>query len=190
MEKNLPNKSPRVDGVRPVEVQTSTDQPEEEKSQDTERESILLQWDAPESNTYSRGWKYYLLTAVVFLLVIIYSIYTRDWFVIVAAFVLAGFFYYYPTLKPKVASYKITQLGFYINDRIYPYNEIHSFWVFINQRENKLNIIFDKKYLPQLSILLLDLDPLVVRNTLNKYVPEQEGRTESLVDKFIRLLKL
>ncbi len=184
--------TPRVDGMRPAD--NGEPQPEEKLEQgsppEEQKETTLLAWQAPEFSVYSRSWVYYLLTAIAFLAVVGYSIYSRDWFIIIIAVLLAGFFYWYPSIKPKDASYRITQLGIYINDRIYPYSEIHSFWIFINQKENKLNLIFNKKYLPQLSLLLLDLDPLMIRNTLNKYVPEQEGRTESLVDKFIRLLKL
>jgi hypothetical protein len=155
-----------------------------------QKESALLHWQAPEFNVHSRNWIYYLITAIAFLAVVAYSIYFRDWFIIVIAVVLAGFFYWYPTLKPRIANYKISQLGFYVNDRIYQYSEIHSFWILVNQKENKLNIIFNKKYLPQLSILLDKIDPLTAKTILGKYIPEQENRTESLVDKLMRLLKL
>jgi hypothetical protein len=180
--------SPQVDGMKPV--QTPRPSPEVQAETETQQEHSLLKWEAPEFNVYSHSWVYYLLTALAFFAVVGYSIYSKDWFIIIVAIVLAGFFYWYPLIKPQAASYTITQLGIYINDRIYPYSEIHSYWLFINQKENKLNIIFNKKYLPQLSMLLLDIDPLTVRGILSKYVPEQEGRTESVVDKFIRLLKL
>lgn len=154
------------------------------------KETNLLEWEAPEYNEYSRDWRFYLLTAVIFLLVLAYSIYSRDWFMVGIVMLIAIFFYWYPSIKPKKASYKITQLGFYVNDRIYPYAELHSFWLLINQNDNKLNLIFNKKYLPQLSLLLLDVDPVTVRTVLSHYIPEQENRTESVADHLLRLLKL
>ena len=155
-----------------------------------QKESTLLGWQAHEFHNYDHNWKWYASIIAASLGVIGYSIYTQDWFVIPFVVVVDVFLYLYSKKEPKIMAYRITQLGIYVDDHFYPYSEIHSFWLSLQQKEKKLNIIFLKKYLPQLSIILDGIDPLQIKTTLGKYIPEQENRSESIVDTIARLLKL
>ena len=169
------------------EVQNQNTQPEVNSAQ---KESDLLTWQANEFKFYEHNWKWYLLVAIASLAVIGYSIYMRDWFIIGIVVVVLVFIFINERKKPSVVDYRITQLGLYCGDHLYPYSEIHSFWLSLHDKEKKLNIIFSKKYLPQLSIILEGIDPLQIRTTLGKYLPEQENRTDSIIDVLSRLLKL
>lgn len=155
-----------------------------------EKETTLLAWEAPEFLAYIRGWKYYALLSVVFLAVIGYAIYTRDWFVIVIFIIVAGFILWYQQKEPITRKYRITQLGVYEDNKFYQFNEIFSYWFLLDNEYKVLNIIFAKKYLPQLTILLNGTDPIAVRNVLSKHIPEEGNRTETLLDRLVRLFRL
>lgn len=154
------------------------------------KEETILKWQALEYKDYQRNWKWFLLVGFVLLAISAYSVYTKDWFTIVIIFILIGFLNWYIKQKPQLKDYKITQLGIYVGERFYPYNEIHSFWLTLKPELFQANILFNKKYLPQLSILLNDIDPLAVKVALGKFIPEQEDRDESIIDFLMRVFKL
>jgi hypothetical protein len=159
-------------------------------AEETDKETTLLGWEAPEFLTYIRGWKYYSLLSLLFLAVIAYGIYSRDWFVVGIFIIVAGFILWYQQKEPLTKKYRITQLGVYEDNKFYQYNEIYSYWFLIDKDYKTLNIIFAKKYLPQLTILLNGTDPIAVRNVLSKHIPEENNRTETLLDRLVRLFRL
>ena len=155
-----------------------------------EKETTLLEWQAPEFLSYTRGWKYYSLLSLLFLAVIVYGVYSSDWFVIGIFIIVAGFIIWYQQKEPLNKKYRITQLGIYEDNKFYQFNEIYSYWFLIDKEYKTLNIIFAKKYLPQLTILLNGTDPIAVRNVLSKHIPEESNRTETLLDRLVRLFRL
>jgi hypothetical protein len=158
---------------------------------DEVKETTLTKWEAPEYQNYSRSLKYYLIAGTVLLAVIIYSAYMKDWYAIVIFLILAGFAFWYQQKTPITKEYKITQLGIYMNDRLYPYNEIYSYCLTLDNDYRALNIVFSKKYLPELTVILAeDIDPVDLKTKLSTYIPEDTTRTESIVDRLSRLLRL
>ncbi len=156
-----------------------------------ENESALLTWSAPDLIEHSRGWGYFTGFGLFFIAITAYFVYARDWFAVAIVVILPFLILFYQLKrKPEIRSYTITELGIYEDDLFYPYNEIYSFWLNINHIPNTLNIIFSKKYLPQLSIQIKDLELVKIRDVLTKYIPEESSKTESLVDKIARFLKI
>lgn len=154
------------------------------------KETVLIGWKAPEFQLYERTWAYYSILVVLFLAVIGYAIFTRDWFVIVIFVILAGFLVWYQQKKPVEKTYRITQLGIYEDNKFYQYNEIFSYWFLMDGKYKALNVIFAKKYLPQMTILLTDIDPVKIREALSKHIPEEGTRTETILDRLVRLFRL
>jgi hypothetical protein len=155
------------------------------------KESVVLAWKAPEYQEYTRNWKYYAIVGVLFLAVLGYCIYTNDWFTLGVFVILAVFFLWYQRLKPVEKTYRFTQLGLYIDSRFYPYHDIHSYWLILGENNRTLNMYFAKKYVPQLTIMIpKEIDPLKIRNTLSKYVPEDVSRTENMMDILMRWFRL
>jgi len=158
--------------------------------EDKVKESVLVGWKAPEYEAYERSTIYYAALALGFVGFMGYAIYARDWFVVVIFVLLAIFLLWYQKKTPQLKTYRITQLGLYEDNKFYQYNEIFSYWLLIDGNYKTLNIIFAKKYLPQLTIMLADMDPVKVRATLSKYIPEENTRTESMLDRLVRLFRL
>lgn len=154
------------------------------------KESVLVGWKAPEYEIYNYTKVYYAVVGLILLGIIGYAIYTSDWFVLAIFTILAGFFIWYQQKSPQEKTYRITQLGLYEDNKFYQYNEIFSYWFLIDGDYRALNIIFAKKYLPQLTILLHDIDPVKIREVLSKHIPEENTRTESMLDRLVRLFRL
>lgn len=158
--------------------------------EDKVKETVLLGWKAPEYQLYERNWIYYSILGVLLLAITGYAIFTKDWFIIAIFFILAGFTLWYQRKTPVEKTYRVTQLGIYENDRFYQYSEIYSYWFILQNGYKALNIIFARKYLPQMTILLEKTDPVKVRDVLSKYIPEEGTRTETLLDRLVRLFRL
>lgn len=155
------------------------------------QENALIIWEAPDLFEHTRGWKYFSGLTIFFIILIAYFAYTKDWFAVVILVLLPILIVTYQIIrKPNVKTYTITELGVYENDLFYPYEEIYSFWLNINDFSNTLNIIFTKKYLPQLTVQLREIDPIKIREILTKYIPEETSKKESIIDKLARLLKI
>lgn len=154
------------------------------------KETVLLGWKALEYETYERTIAYYIALGVLFLALMGYAVYTKDWYVIGIFIILAAFLIWYQRKTPQEKTYRITQLGVYEDNKFYQYNEIFSYWFLIDGKYKTLNIIFAKKYLPQLTVLLSGTDPVKIRSVLSKYVPEENNRTETMLDRLVRLFRL
>jgi hypothetical protein len=126
----------------------------------------------------------------MFLALIGYSIFTSDWYPVPVFIILAIFFFWYQKKAPQEKTYRVTQLGLYEDNKFYQYNEIFSYWFVLDGKYKALNIIFAKKYLPQLTIMLDGTDPVKIRSVLSKYIPEEGTRSENILDRLVRFFRL
>lgn len=154
------------------------------------KESVLIGWKALEYQRYERDLPYYLVAGLILLVIIGYAVYSQDWFMLTILVLITGLLVWYQRKEPQEKTYRITQLGIYDDDRFYQYNEIFSYWFLVEKNYRTLNIIFAKKFLPQLTILLGDTDPVKVRDVLSKYIPEENTRTENILDRLLRIFRL
>lgn len=154
------------------------------------KDSVILEWQS-QANEGARDLRWFLLVGFVTLFPVTYSIFTKDWFVLaLIAIVVPVLFFYYRKQNPENAYCKITPLGFYENEKFYPFAELHSFWIIYNDSVKTLNFLFLKGYLPTITVDISEIDPLKLRAILVRRLPEQEKRTESLFEKLIRIFNL
>jgi hypothetical protein len=154
-------------------------------------ERVLLSWDGFTFERGEIGIKWYAVASIITIALVGFFIWKQDWFsVVITLIVSAVLFWYVRYSKPEKVSYKVTALGLYINDRLYPFSEIHSFWLVYNQAVKKLNVVFTRKYLPAVQLDVNNIDPVILKTVLLRRIPEQEKRTESLVDMLVRKLGL
>ncbi len=152
-------------------------------------EKILFSWEAPSFKSSDKTLKWYFIASFIILAIIVYSAWQKDWFIIgIVVIVSAVMFWYIHSVTPNNVNYKLTPMGVYVDDRFYPFSEMHSFWMVYNQNVKNLYIAFIKKYLPTLTINLENIDPVIFRGYLLKKIPEQEKRGESLIDKLTRVI--
>jgi hypothetical protein len=175
---------PSFDGLRPPEKKPKT-QPYSSK------DDILLSWQSYDFDLKPKTLKWYSLAILLIMLALAYLVWQKDWFTVVVFFIIISVGYWYlRTAKPKLVTYSITPLGINADGKLYPFSEIHSFWMIYNDRVKKIYIAFSKKYLPSLTITIKDVDPVVLKTILLRRIPEQEKRGEGIADKIIRIIGL
>ena len=181
------NQEPEIEDIESgfENVETEPDQIDYDQT----NEIAQLEWESLEyvKNEATKRWL--IAAGVVFLAIIAFFIIKKDYFGAVFALIIAVCLYWYKRQKPVMKRYKITQMGLYADEKLFPYNTIHSFSVNASTSPQKLKIRFNKKYSPQLDIVLEGVDALTVKTILGKNLPELPN-DHSIIDSIIRLLKI
>lgn len=88
--------------------------------------------------------------------------------------------------RPKKIPLLFTDRGLQIEKRLFPYENLKSFWIHFEPPHEKLLTIEPKKFfMPLISVPLGDINPNVVREHLLKFLKE-ERREESFIQTIIR----
>ena len=94
----------------------------------------------------------------------------------------------YGARKPKKVSFSFDSRGLQIDKRLFPYENLRSFWIHYDPPYKKLLTIEPKKiFMPTLIIPLGDTDPNAVREYLLKFLKE-ERREESFIQTISHLI--
>jgi hypothetical protein len=149
----------------------------------------LLSWKAHEFEQQKKGPMWF----VVFAVIVIGLIFLAFWwkaFTMMVFLILAVFLIIIYALKePRIVNFSITPLGMDIDNVMYKYSDMSSFWIFYEPPEIKeLNIKLTRGFFPHLSIPLGKTDPNDIRRILLEYLPEKKEKP-SVADGIARRLK-
>ena len=94
----------------------------------------------------------------------------------------------YAVREPELVKYEVTQRGIIIEDSLYPYGSLDSFWIEHGVRKPKLLVVSKKRLMPHIIIPLnSEVDTDQLRDYLLDHVDEEERR-ESLSTKIMEYL--
>jgi hypothetical protein len=160
-----------------------------EETPSTSQFLTLLDWQTEEYEQQEKSSDWYWAIGIIalgfFVLAIILKNILFALLVILAGFSLAMF----GAKKPRVVSFAITSRGLKIENKLYPYDELKSFWINYNPPHVKeLYFISKKIFVPQISIPIGTADPNEVREHLLKFLEEREIH-ESFADVIARFFK-
>ncbi len=134
----------------------------------------LISWDAPEHVHTEKNndwyWAIGIITITIAALSIIFNNIIFALFIIVAAFALVV----HASKKPRMVHYEINDRGVVVNDTLYPFLTLDSFWIEANANPAKLIIKSHKTFMPFLMIYIEEVDPEQVRDILLNYISETE----------------
>lgn len=163
--------------------------------EDTERLPVapgaLLEWDALEFDPdpgrsvllFLFGLALLIGSAVVFFL-------APSFLFAVFLLIAGGLAVYYAFRLPRPIRCAITPRGVKVEERLYEFDGLQSFWVFYDPPLWKeLSLLSRKTVMPYIRIPLGDLDPVRLREVLLPFLPE-ERQEESPVDIFAKHLGL
>lgn len=154
--------------------------------------AVKASWEFPEFVKYNRGFLWYIGTAIVIVLLIIFSIASQNYLFIVLILLFAFIMFLRDRRDPKMLTIKLQDRGVSIGERMYyPWSDIKSFWIIYEPPEVK-NLYLDFKGLrPDITIQMQNQNPLEIRKILSDHVIEDvERENESFSDGFSRMFKL
>ena len=149
-----------------------------------------ISWEAP-LFYYNPQKKYlYLIAAILMagaaaLLIFKYDTLTSI-FLILSSLVLI----LYSRQKPVISKITVDQSGILVDDIIYRYKDLKSFWINYNPGGPKeLSLESEKWYMPYIKIMLSERNPVEIRSLIVNFLPEKEHEN-SLGDHIGRKLGL
>jgi hypothetical protein len=168
------------------QVERNYDLPEvehvvEKKFDDTQ----VFEWDAMEFEYHAKSdsWRWGLIVAVVVLVIVLAIM--QNWLGIVLVMVAGFVVYQYAYKQPRSLHYILTKDGLVVDDKIYTFDKITSFWI---SRNGGLNLN-TKWWPPRLSIELNSVDVEKLDSFLVRYVQKEKREEADTTDNISRWLK-
>lgn len=149
----------------------------------------LLHWRAPEFE--KSGWdrKWYLIAVLILAAIIIYALVANSP-IMAITFILIGIVgYIYLQKDPRVLDFMVTYDGIIAGKEIYEFRDIKSFWIFYDPHIKVISLRMKGKILPHIHIPVHNQDPVRIRESLLKFLPEKEQEL-TLVDAIEKILRL
>ena len=154
---------------------------------------IIASWQVPQYEKHERNKTWYVLASLVFIALIAYALIAAN-FLFAIIIVIGGLILVLNDKNhPIMMDFVITTEGVIIGKKFYDYDEIKDFSIIFKPHYNikKLYFEFKSGYRPRLSIPLLDINPLPIRENLLKYLPEDLERVdEPLSEALAKFLKI
>lgn len=147
-----------------------------------------FKWEAP--SFYYNPQKKYLALIVIALMAgaIGLLFYKQDTLLAIFLILSSLVLLLYSNKKPGVSQVNIDQLGVSIDDKMYYYKELKSFWIDYNPAGLKeLSLEAKKWYLPHIKVPLEKENPIELRSLMINFVPERIHE-QSLTDQIARKL--
>ncbi len=186
--KNFAHLLLRVEGAIGVGKRLVQKVPLSNKMNENRKMKNKIEWRTPEYQYHAKGkeWMVYLglISGLLFLSGLWFKNYLFSLFIGLSFFAVTV----YAFRKPKIIKVLIDRQGVKINNSLYQYENLSSFWIFYNPPIKELSLRSKKMTMPYLKIPLADQDPTKIRKFLIKYLPEKKHR-ESLTEEFARRLK-
>lgn len=153
-------------------------------------QKILARWAAPEFEVYEKNGRWHLYLALILLAIIGYALYINSPLMAITFILIGVLGYIYANKEPRLIDFSITTHGMIAGREIYDYDNIESFWIFYDPEHAKLLSLKTKSHLlPFVHIPIDDQDPVAIRHTLMKFIPEVQ-QERGLIDTLERLLHI
>jgi len=150
---------------------------------------IHLEWITPEFEHQEKNKSWFLISGLIAAGLFLWAIFTKNF--LFALLIVLGYFSLsvHAVKKPKEIKVMITPRGVKIDRVLYEYDSLKSFWIFYDPpRTRELSLKSRKRIMPYIKIPLGEMNPVKVRQTLIKYIPERK-QDESLIDNLAKNLK-
>lgn len=144
--------------------------------------STSIEWQAPEYVHYPKDQSWFWRVGVVGFIFLIVAVLLKNFLFAIIALLGTFTVVMYGARAPEMTTFALTPKGIRVRNRLYPYDNLHSFWVHDERHPNKIIVESEHTFLPH---MVIPLPPEITheqaREYLLQYLPEVRHE-ESLVD--------
>src|SRR3989338_3047486 len=160
----------------------------EREAEELATSAVLLEWLTFEYDHLPKGRRWFIWGGAAAALLILVGLYTRNYFFTIFVALAAFVVYLYAVRPPKEVYCAVTPRGVQIGRRIFEFESLVSFWIFYEVGGMKhLSLHSKKALLPFIRVPLGEMNPVELRTTLMRFVPEEE-QEESFAEIIGRLV--
>ena len=176
-------------GTKRIKVET-----EESGQKDTA--PTKLEWVAPEFIKYKRDKSWFILPGLAASALVVIAIILKNFLFTVGIIIAAFVVYIYAVKEPRKIKFSISGKGIQIDNRIFPFEDLRSFWIFYRPASpaggppeiKELSVRSKKMFIPYIKLPLGNQNPAEIRKLLLRFIPERK-HNESVVDTWARRLR-
>ncbi|MFH0770678.1 MAG: hypothetical protein V1926_04865 [Candidatus Peregrinibacteria bacterium] len=150
----------------------------------------ILQWTAPIRSAPKRTKLWYVVMSIVFLLMLIFSVYTSAWTFTVVLILGTITYALVHRAGPVEKTIAILQEGVLFERDFTPWQQCTAFWILKYREHIELHIERKNRLKGDIQIQTGDRDPFRIREVLSAFLTEDFDRHENILDAFIRICKL
>ena len=153
-------------------------------------ESITkIEWEAHEYNYYEKSLLWFLIYFIISFAILGLAVWFKNWTFVFLIILGASLIYIYALKPPRKIKMRIDARGITVEEKLYFYKDLKSFWIFYDPPHVKyLSLISKKLIVPQIKIPIGKQDPNEIRKMLLKFLPEEEHE-ESFADILARIIR-
>lgn len=145
-----------------------------------------FKWEAPEFDKKEKSKSWFIIPAIITIVLGLLALFSENILFLIVIVMAFFVFYIYANKDPRIIKFKLNEKGIEIENKLYDFDELRSFWIFYNPPEQKeLSFRSRKTLLPYIHIPITDEDPIEIRKFLLKFIPEKRHK-ESLIDIWMR----
>lgn len=175
-----------IDGI--AETTDEAPAPEAKKNRFDEP---LLSWSAPLYHKQVRPKIWYIIAGVVAVGMLLYGLFFDAWTLSVLVLVVTGVFYLVDHKPAPEVIITISERGVLVGKRFYPMTMFQSFWIDYNPPAiTDLHLVPNNNYKYELTVILTEQDPALIRRVLQRYIPELVDRSKSISESLSKIVGL
>jgi hypothetical protein len=145
-----------------------------------------FEWQAPEFEKKEKTNSWFIIPAIITIILGIIALITENFLFLILILLTFFVFYVYAKKEPKIIKFKINEKGIHIDDKIYLFESLRSFWIFYDPPiEKDISFKSKKATFPYIRIPIAEQNPSEIRKYLLKFLPEKKHK-ESLIDIWMR----
>ncbi len=179
------NKNKNIGDVKAAAISQNTASVEDQFNK------VLVSWLAPEFIRYPRTWLWFFICGLIDMALLAYAYYSGSITMGLVFLVLPVVILLEQRKHPEMKQVIFSPYGIKFGERKFPYSEIKKFWILHHPPHiNELHILTNNRISPEVTIHMMDIDPVQLRNFLVTQISELEGKKEPFLETLIRILKL
>jgi hypothetical protein len=139
-------------------------------------DTIIVEWTTPEFTYRKKHVDWYWGLGIIVVVVVVISIVTKNFLLGVLVLLAGGLLFFFSKKQPSMTALQMSDQGIKINESLYPYDNIESFWIGANMYGEPILFLHIKRPISPLVIVPIhpELDRQDLRNVLLEYLPEVE----------------
>jgi len=156
-------------------------------------EEKIINWKITEYEKHYRSKKWYIVAIAFAFSLLLFSFFTSNFLFAVIILITTIIIILHEGQTPALINILIESEGIIIGKKFYDYDELENFSVIYKPKQDikKLYFEFKNTMYPRISISISDIDPVLIRKTLLKYLPEDLERTDqSFSENLAQILKI
>ncbi len=147
----------------------------------------IISWDTPEHVHREKTNDWYWAVGIITLTAVVLCFIFGNIIFGILILVGVGALIIHGLKTPRIIHVEINDRGIMINETLYPFLTLDSFWIDAHEVPSKILIKSHKAFMPYLVIYIDEVDPEDVRKILLKYIAETEHH-EPLSQKILEAL--